>query len=211
MQTRPFLFILLLLTQAIYCNCAVASLIGDTVIFRQAFDTGSGFVYFDESFPGFQIVEIGPITSDDTDKTPIYDIVTDPPTIDFGESGFVMEFYNVAQAYAGGFVFNGYELSSINFLPGYVITGVSVVQDFVNWDGGEPVNLFYGTPLLFTNDRVSFTDDTIYLDFQDLEFRVTGTLNFDITFAPVPVPASLWLFISGLFALISRSKKIYRV
>lgn len=186
----------------IFSEVANASLIGDTVIVREASDTGSGLNYS----PFF--VEIGPIASDDSDETAIYN---DPgaPTLNFSESSFVMEFYNVAQSFSGNapIVFNGYEISSIDFLPGYKISGVSVQQNLVNWDGNEPVNFFDGTPLLFTSDRISFTNDTIYLDFQGLSYRVTGDLLFDITFTSVPAPAALWLFISGFIALLAQGIK----
>lgn len=187
-----------------------ASLIDDTIFFRQAYDDGTGMVYHDEVIPSVEIIAIGPIVDGDADKTEILSGVSNPPTIDADASSFSLEFYNVAQSFGSGFDFNGYVISDFDYAPGYVLSGVSVQNNLINWDGGTAINFADDTPLTFT-ERISFTDDTVFLDFDGLSFRVTGDLNFELSFSPVPLPPAIWLFITGVIGIAGFSWKGRRI
>lgn len=181
-----------------------ASLIDDVVFVRQGYDDSSGMVYRDELVPAsFPIVAVGPIlegNSDEVSINPNYDTAI---SIDVDSSSFSLIFHDIATSWGPGYVFNGYVISDFNYEPDWVISGFSLQNNLVNWDA---------TSIPFAEDRISFTNDMVFLDFTGLSFMATGDLSVQLSFSPspVPLPPSLWLFVSGLIGIIGVSRKKYK-
>jgi len=185
-----------------------ASLIGDTVIVREAFDQGSGLMYYDEVFPGKKRYVVGPVVEGGSDETAINEVgTTIYQTIDVDSSSFKIKFTQPITSEWGGysFLFNGFEISDLDFAPGFVISGASILSDSINWIDGE----LTGPSALFTQDRIGFNDNTVYLDFAGLAGNGPGELSIQLTFSAVPLPPALWLFVAGLagFAGFARREK----
>jgi hypothetical protein len=92
----------------------------------------------------------------------------------------------------GVFDYNGLVLSDLDFEPDYILLGVDVDTNMAGWD----------------ESRLMFGDDFAGFNWQGLS--VDGSTNFTAFFDfgpnPIPIPATLLLFVSGIagFALIRR-------
>jgi hypothetical protein len=93
----------------------------------------------------------------------------------------------------GVFDYAGLVISDLDFEPGYILLGVDVTTNMVGWD---------------SDALLMFGDDFAGFNWQGLS--VDGSTNFTAVFDfgpnPIPIPATLLLFVSGIagFALIRR-------
>jgi len=85
-----------------------------------------------------------------------------------------------------------WEFTSLDFsgTPGG-ISNVTVNTNYVGWQ----------------NSFLSFTDDSIFINFTSDVTYNNATDYFDIQITAVPLPASLWLFTSGLISLIALRRR----
>lgn len=127
----------------------------------------------------------------DTRALPGY-IVADVE-VDINDSSITWDFLNT-----GGFAiipsadFNGHVLTDINnsIAP---ITNVSIDTIASNF--------------LLDSSRVFFNENQIFLNVQGLSINSGSLLKVNVEFSPVPLPATVWLFISGILGLSHIRKK----
>ena len=199
-----FLGVLIIFT---WCGPVHASLIGDTVVARDAtyyepgyYDTPYGPMHIDGVVydEHFDAIEIGPIIAGSSDATavpPKYSV----PIIDFEESGFSISTNRIAAYWAPNEVFNGFVIEDITPDPAARISGFTLTNEMYA----------YGNLIDFAEERITYTDDSIWLNFQGLTID-DGVITIDLEFTPVPIQAAVWLFGSGLIGLMgfSRRKKL---
>jgi hypothetical protein len=91
------------------------------------------------------------------------------------------------------FDWSGLVLSDLDFQPGYILLGVDVDTNMVGWDD---------------ETRLMFGDDFAGFNWQGLSVNANTnfTAFFDFGPNPIPIPATLLLFVSGIvgFTLIRR-------
>ncbi len=193
------------------CICSViisfnasASLIGDTVVGHFAshyepgyYDTRFGTIFIDGIFYDmhFDATEIGPIVAGDADASMV-------PTrggliFDFEESGFSVSGDQVNNQWGPNPVFNGIVITDITPDPAAKISGFTLTGEMFDYDN----NL-----VDFTAERVSFTDDSVFLNFESLTI-FDGVITIDLEFTAVPLPPAMWLFGSGLLGLIGVARR----
>jgi hypothetical protein len=91
------------------------------------------------------------------------------------------------------FDWSGLVISDLDFQPGYILLGVDVDTNMVGWDD---------------ETRLMFGDDYAGFNWQGLAVNANTnfTAIFDFGPNPIPIPATLLLFVSGIagFTLIRR-------
>ncbi|NUN66592.1 hypothetical protein HCU40_17955 [Pseudanabaena biceps] len=99
------------------------------------------------------------------------------------------------------FTFNGIKFSNLNFGDGSVVTGVLIDNQT-------------GAFTAFDSSRISFTDNSVSLNFQNLgqgsegSFQVGNTLDVSLqTARPVPVPGAIFGVVVAGGALVARQRK----
>jgi hypothetical protein len=110
--------------------------------------------------------------------------------VNVGADSVIVDFLKLNQFAVSDY--NALVLSDLDFEPGYILLGVDVDTNMVGWD----------------ESRLMFGDDFAGFNWQGL--TVDGTTNFTAFFDfgpnPIPIPATLLLFASGIagFTLIRR-------
>ena len=200
------LLVILLVSLLVLSNrVANASLIGDTVYGHDSayfspgiYETKEGYRYLDGIVFDvlFEPTQIGPIQSGDADATMVP--AAGGPIYNFEESGFTLSLDQTISQWGDNFggQFNGIVITDINNSPSARISGFTLTNEMYLYDG---------TQVAFTADRISYTDDSVSLDFHGLTL-FDGYISVDLQFTAVPVPASVWLFGSGMAVLIGLAR-----
>ena len=63
------------------------------------------------------------------------------------------------------------------------------------------------TTFAFGPGDIFFNSDQIFINFSGLAVNTSSFMKLDVAFAPVPVPAAVWLFGSGLLGLVVMARR----
>jgi hypothetical protein len=165
---------------------AQASLINDLVLVEHHFpDFGTP----DELSGG------GEVTVQDG-TTEIFGMHFNVYDVDIEGSDLTVNFTTTNQfGIPGVFNFSGLVLSDLDFQPGYILLGVDVDTNMAGWDD---------------ETRLMFGDDFAGFNWQGLSVNSNTyfTAIFDFGPNPIPIPATLLLFVSGIAGFTLIRKKI---
>lgn len=183
-MSRTSVCVSLVISFSLLTSSCFASLIGDTISVRQAFDPGSGLVTIDT--PTDIIVEEGT-----ADETMVGGTTTSPHLFDAEANEFTL--FQTSTDWSS-FFFNGYVIDSLDWTPvdGH-ITGVIV---------GSNINGF-------TDERVAFDDHSVSLNYQGLSVN-NGFVRVQLVVSHVPEPATFALGALGLWLLLVQSSLGHR-
>lgn len=181
-----------------FLNATHASFIGnDLQVSFEVPDSiffGSGGTYNTTQFEVTDSVELSAygtfnhLSIDISDSNILLDFLTPPP-------GTGKIFTNL-----GSYVFTDFNSTIAE------IIGVSI-------SSGSGFLTSWGGSTTFDSSRISFDENSIFIDFAQIGIDADSLLSLDVTFAPspVPVPASFWLFGTGLLLLSRLIKKPHSV
>ena len=122
--------------------------------------------------------------------------------VDLGETGVQIDFL-ASERFSSSSQFFGLTLSGLDFGDEWVLLGVDVDTDMVGW----------------TDDRISYFEDKtgayhISFDWQGLSFAgsldepQSFTAMFDLGPSPIPIPATMALFVTGLVGFMFIRRRI---
>jgi len=116
---------------------------------------------------------------------------------DFEESGFSISIDGVPTQWGFNDVFSGIVITDITPDPLATISGFTLTNEMYD---------LYGNLVDFTEDMITYTNDSIWLNFEGLTM-LDGVITIDLEFTPVPIPAAIWLFASGFTVLSGFARK----
>lgn len=166
-------------------GASAATLQGDTITVEYLFPN-LGTVFGSDTIVAGAGVEI-----DCPGASGACNVLIEPYSLDFGVNTISFQQSGTTNSYATG-SFNGWSFTGIDFGSG--IAGVSLASS--------------GIPGLGSGD-VSFTADSILIDFSNTTGGVSDPNSWTLTLAAVPLPAAGWMLLAGIggIAGLKRRKK----
>jgi len=164
----------ILLALAVAPVSAGATLIGDTVTVRFGTDSGAGF----SELSSVDIV----VAAGTSDATMVGGSGSFPHIFDAEASSFTLT--QASTGWGEPFVFNGYVVDSLDWvgMPGGFIGDISFTTNVAG----------------LTDDRVTFTDHAVLIDFQGLSVN-NGFITVELT--AIPEPSTALLLGAGVLVL----------
>lgn len=200
--------LILLLGTLLLLGHAHASLIGEMPVVSYAASYGPGWVYVngetifltEETIIKMDFPEptvVGPVVEGPSDIMSIPGGKNTGVTIDFDATGFTLA-HDMVNVF----------FSSIPSFNGIIIDGFSgtVANSITSANGTANLFDIDGNPVPFSNDRVYYSDDAVFVNFSGLMF-FDGDVEVDLIFSPVPLPSALWLFGAGIISLIGFARR----
>ncbi len=180
-RKKRLFFVLVLL---VFCQATSASFIGNTI---------DGYISVPPSpffGPGGVFSRDQAIVGNSTEFTSFG--VLNESSVDFSDASIDIRFVRPSTTFysLAYFVFEDYDSSIAD------ISGVSISPETTSFLSSA------GTPLEFLSSRISFTSDSIILDFSGLGANANNRLVLDVSFASsatdVPLPGTLLLLFASL-------------
>lgn len=164
---------------------SAASLVGDKVLFE-----------YIEAPIG--VIQSEDVWVDDPDTDPIQ-TAWDSASVDMGPSGLEIDFI-LGNTYATDSRFSGILISGMNDIanPDWILLDVDVTTDMAGW----------------TNDRIDFgydeTGSWVSFAWQSLGWEQNQSFDAMFTFgpSPIPIPATVVLFVTGLVGFVIIRNKL---
>ena len=128
---------------------------------------------------------------DDSVELPLFGVLNES-SIDVSDNNILIDFWRAGQTY----FYSGY----------YVFQDInSTISEIIDVSLNASTGGFltsWGASTSFDQSRITFDEDNIFVNLSGIGADANTLLSLDVSFAPVPEPATLWLFGSGFLALI---------
>lgn len=137
---------------------------------------------------------------DESIEVPLFGILNES-SIDVSQNNIFIDFWRSGTTYSDleYYVFEDIN-STISDITGVTIN-IATTDFYTSW----------GAPVAFEQSRINFDENMISIDLSGLGARETSQLSLDVTFSPVPLPATIWLFSAGILLLFAFTRKNIRV